>query len=96
MARQAEAERERRAKVIAAEGEFQASQKLTDAARILGEEPSALTLRYLQTLREIGTENNTTTIFPIPLDLFKPFIKIMENSKNDGNNIPGPVITEDK
>lgn len=96
MARQAEAERERRAKVIAAEGEFQASQKLTDAARILGEEPSALTLRYLQTLREIGTENNTTTIFPIPLDLFKPFIKIMENSKNDGNNIPGPMITEDK
>lgn len=95
MARQAEAERERRAKVIAAEGEFQASQKLTDAARILGEEPSALTLRYLQTLREIGTENNTTTIFPIPIDLFKPLIKIMENAGGDKGAM-GPVITENK
>ncbi len=96
MARQAEAERERRAKVIAAEGEFQASQKLSDAAKILGEQPSALTLRYLQTLREIGTENNTTTIFPIPLDLFKPFVKTMENAVNNGSGIPGPVITENK
>src|SRR5665213_336835 len=93
MARQAEAERERRAKVIAAEGEFQASQKLSDAAKILGEQPSALTLRYLQTLREIGTENNTTTIFPIPLDLFKPFVKAMENAVNNESGIPGPVIT---
>ncbi|MEO8823070.1 MAG: slipin family protein [Ginsengibacter sp.] len=96
MARQAEAERERRAKVIAAEGEFQASQKLSDAAKILGEQPSALTLRYLQTLREIGTENNTTTIFPIPLDLFKPFVKTMENAVNNGSGVPGPVITENK
>ena len=97
MARQAEAERERRAKVIAAEGEFQASQKLTDAARILGEEPSALTLRYLQTLREIGTENNTTTIFPIPIDFFKPFIKnITDLADKKSPNIPGPVITENK
>jgi len=96
MARQAEAERERRAKVIAAEGEFQASQKLSDAAKILGEQPSALTLRYLQTLREIGTENNTTTIFPIPLDLFKPFVKAMENAVNNESGIPGPVITENK
>ena len=96
MARQAEAERERRAKVIAAEGEFQASQKLSDAAKILGEQPSALTLRYLQTLREIGTENNTTTIFPIPLDLFKPFVKTMENAVNNESGIPGPVITENK
>lgn len=75
MAKQAEAERERRSKVIAAEGEFQASQRLSDAAKILSDQPSALTLRYLQTLREIATENNSTTIFPIPIDLLKPFLK---------------------
>ena len=75
MAKQAEAERERRSKVIAAEGEFQASQKLSDAARILADQPSALTLRYLQTLREIATENNSTTIFPVPIDLLQPFLK---------------------
>jgi regulator of protease activity HflC (stomatin/prohibitin superfamily) len=74
MAKQAEAERERRSKVIAAEGEFQASQRLSDAARILSEQPSALTLRYLQTLREIATEKNSTTIFPVPIDLLKPFL----------------------
>jgi len=74
MAKQAEAERERRAKVIAAEGEFQASQRLADAAKILSDQPSALTLRYLQTLREIATENNSTTIFPVPIDLLKPFL----------------------
>lgn len=74
MAKQAEAERERRSKVIAAEGEFQASQRLADAARILSDQPSALTLRYLQTLREIATENNSTTIFPVPIDLLKPFL----------------------
>ena len=79
MAKQAEAERERRSKVIAAEGEFQASQRLADAAKILSEEPSALTLRYLQTLREIATEKNSTTIFPVPIDLLKPFL---EKSKN--------------
>ncbi|MBS1737197.1 MAG: slipin family protein [Bacteroidetes bacterium] len=81
MAKQAEAERERRAKVIASEGEFQASQRLSDAAKILSEQPSALTLRYLQTLREIATENNSTTIFPIPIDILKPFMKIEEDSK---------------
>src|SRR4026208_2224641 len=75
MAKQAEAERERRSKVIAAEGEFQASQRLADAAQILAEQPSALTLRYLQTLREIATENNCTTIFPVPIDLLTPFLK---------------------
>lgn len=80
MARQAEAERDRRAKVIAAEGEFQASKKLADAAEVLSQQPSALTLRYLQTLTEIATENNSTTVFPIPIDLFKPFIENM--SKN--------------
>ncbi len=74
MAKQAEAERERRSKIIAAEGEFQASQRLSDAAKILSEQPSALTLRYLQTLREIATENNSTTIFPVPIDLLTPFL----------------------
>ena len=78
MAKQAEAERERRSKVIAAEGEFQASQRLADAAKILADQPSALTLRYLQTLREIATENNSTTIFPVPIDLLKPFLKFNE------------------
>jgi regulator of protease activity HflC (stomatin/prohibitin superfamily) len=76
MAKQAEAERERRSKIIAAEGEYQASQRLADAARILSEQPSALTLRYLQTLREIATENNSTTIFPVPIDLVKPFLNL--------------------
>ena len=76
MAKQAEAERERRSKVIAAEGEYQASQRLADAARILSEQPSALTLRYLQTLREIATENNSTTIFPVPIDLLTPFLNV--------------------
>ncbi len=74
MAKQAEAERERRSKVIAAEGEFQASKKLAEAAKVLAQQPSAITLRYLQTLREIATENNSTTIFPIPIDLLKPFL----------------------
>ena len=74
MAKQAEAGRERRSKVIAAEGEFQASQRLSDAAEILSSHSSALTLRYLQTLREIATENNSTTIFPVPIDLLKPFL----------------------
>lgn len=76
MARQAEAERERRSKVIAAEGEFQAAQRLADAAKVLSEEPSALTLRYLQTLKEISAENNSTTIFPVPIDLITPFLNM--------------------
>ncbi len=75
IAKQAEAERERRAKVIHAEGEFQASQKLADAAAIIGTQPAALQLRFLQTLTEVAAEKNSTTIFPIPLDLFEPFIK---------------------
>src|SRR5436189_1154101 len=82
MAKQAEAERERRSKVIAAEGEYQASQRLSDAAKILSDQPSALTLRYLQTLREIATEKNSTTIFPVPIDLLKPFLKTNENSQS--------------
>ncbi len=75
MAKQAEAERERRAKVIAAEGEFQASSKLADAAQILSRDPAALQLRYLQTLTVIAAEHNSTTLFPIPIDLFKPFFQ---------------------
>jgi len=75
MAKQAEAERERRAKVINAEGEFQAATKLAEAAKIIDRYPVALQLRFLQTLREVSAENNSTTIFPVPIDLFKPFIK---------------------
>ena len=71
IARQAEAERERRAKVIHATGEFQAAQKLTDAAQVLSSQPASITLRYLQTLTEIGTEKNTTVVFPLPIDLFR-------------------------
>ena len=73
MARQAEAERERRAKVITAEGEFQAAEKITQAAEIIARHPQALQLRYLQTLVEIATENNSTTLFPIPIDLLDAF-----------------------
>jgi len=79
MAKQAEAERERRSKVIAAEGEFHASQRLADAAKVLAEQPSALTLRYLQTLREIATEKNSTTIFPVPIDLLRPFMNAAQS-----------------
>ncbi len=75
MAKQAEAERERRAKIIHAEGEFQASQKLADASTIIEKHPMALQLRYLQTLTEIASEKNSTTIFPIPIDLIAPFIQ---------------------
>ncbi|MBW2566714.1 MAG: slipin family protein [Deltaproteobacteria bacterium] len=80
MAKQAEAERERRAKVINAEGEYQAADKLAAAATIIGPHPMALQLRYLQTLREISAENNSTTLFPIP-DLFKPFLSMVEKIK---------------
>ena len=78
MAKQAEAERERRAKVINAEGEFQAAARMAEAAAIIEEHPIALQLRYLQTLREVASENNSTTLFPIPIDLFKPFMKLAE------------------
>jgi len=76
IARQAEAERERRAKVINAEGELQASEKLAQAAHVIGAEPVAIQLRYLQTVTEIASENNSTTIFPIPLDLFRAFLEV--------------------
>ncbi|MGH3792065.1 MAG: SPFH domain-containing protein [Pseudonocardiaceae bacterium] len=74
MARQAEAERERRAKIINAEGEFQASHRLHDASEILSRSPAALQLRYLQTLLELGTDQNSTIVFPLPLDLIRPFL----------------------
>jgi regulator of protease activity HflC (stomatin/prohibitin superfamily) len=77
MARQAEIERERRAKIINAEGEYQAAQRLQDAARIISEQPIALQLRFLQTLSEVAAEHNSTTIFPLPIDLFTPYIKAM-------------------
>ena len=75
MAKQAEAERERRAKVIHADGEFQAAQKLADAAEVIGKEPMALQLRFLQSLVEVASEKNSTTIFPVPIDLLTPFLK---------------------
>ncbi len=78
IAKQAEAERERRAKVINAEGEFQAAAKMAEAAAVLATEPISLQLRYLQTLREIAAEKNSTTLFPIPIDLVKPFLKLAE------------------
>jgi regulator of protease activity HflC (stomatin/prohibitin superfamily) len=81
MAKQAEAERERRAKVINAEGEYQASTKLQMAAKIISEYPVALQLRFLQTLTEVASENNSTTVFPVPVDLFTPFIKKFMSDK---------------
>jgi len=80
MAKQAEAERERRAKVIHAEGEFQAATKLVQAADVMASNPVTLQLRYLQTLREVASENNSTTLFPIPIDLIKPFLSKLTDS----------------
>src|SRR5437870_12527943 len=76
--KQVEAERERRAKVIHAEGEFQAAQKLYEAAEIISRNPTALQLRFLQTLMEVASEKNSTTIFPIPIDILSPFIQAMK------------------
>ena len=81
IARQAEAERERRAKIIHAEGEFQAAKKLGEAAQVLSKNPSALHLRYLQTLTEISIEKNSTIIFPVPMDLIEPFLKKLKKQK---------------
>jgi regulator of protease activity HflC (stomatin/prohibitin superfamily) len=80
IAKQAEAERDRRAKIIHADAEFQASQTIVDAAKILGSVPAAMQLRYLQTLTEIGAEQNSTVVFPMPIDIIKPFLSIMENA----------------
>ena len=78
MAKQAEAERERRSKIIAAEGEYQASTRLAEAADIMGRHPITVQLRYLQTLSEIAVENNSTVVFPLPLDLVRPFLEMQE------------------
>ena len=83
MARQAEAERERRAKVINAEGEFQAATTLTEASKIIEKHPTALQLRYLQTMNEMATQGNSTTIFPIPIELFRPFIGSYSRDEGD-------------
>jgi regulator of protease activity HflC (stomatin/prohibitin superfamily) len=87
MARQAEAERERRAKIINSEGEFQAAQKLTDAADIISTNPASLQLRYLQTLLEIGSNQNTTVVFPLPMDVLEPFVG---GAKDGGAPKPRP------
>ena len=81
MASQAESERERRAKIINAEGEFQAAEKLVQAAAMISSQPIALQLRFLQTMKEISSEHNTTTILPVPIDLFRPFIKASDKEK---------------
>lgn len=89
MARQAEAERERRAKIISAEGEYQASTRLSEAANVMGQNPMSLQLRFLQTLSEVATENNSTLIFPVPIDLVKPLMEMgerMEQQRLSGND----------
>ncbi|HTC25133.1 MAG TPA: slipin family protein [Gemmatimonadales bacterium] len=91
MARQAEAERERRAKVIAAQGELQASATLAQAAHTLGAEPNALQLRYLQTVAEIAAENNSTTLFPIPIEMFRPFLRLADQGAPAPGTAPLPL-----
>jgi regulator of protease activity HflC (stomatin/prohibitin superfamily) len=85
IAKQAEAERDRRAKIIHADAEFQASQTLVNAAQILGSIPAAMQLRYLQTLTEIGAEQNSTIIFPMPIDIIRPFLDILEKTGKGAN-----------
>jgi regulator of protease activity HflC (stomatin/prohibitin superfamily) len=92
IAAQAEAERERRAKVIAAEGEFQAAQKLAEAAEIMGHSPITLQLRYLQTLAEIATDHNSTTVFPLPIDLLEPFRRFVSPPAS----APAPAPADEK
>jgi regulator of protease activity HflC (stomatin/prohibitin superfamily) len=90
MARQAEAEREKRAKVIHASGEFEAAQTLADAARVIGSEPQTLQLRYLQTLTEIAAERNSTIIFPVPIDLLSAFLELSAASANGRRPVDSP------
>jgi len=90
IARQAEAERERRAKIINSEGEFQAAQKLTDAADIISTNPASLQLRYLQTLLEIGSNQNTTVVFPLPMDVLEPFVNATNRSGTGERPKPPP------
>lgn len=90
MAKQAEAEREKRAKVLLAQGEFQAAQTLADAAALISTEPAALQLRYLQTLTEIAVEKNSTIVFPLPIDLIEPFQELMQRAAQSGKNGKAP------
>jgi regulator of protease activity HflC (stomatin/prohibitin superfamily) len=91
MARQAEAERERRAKIINSEGEYQAAQKLTDAADIISTNPASLQLRYLQTLLEIGSNQNTTIVFPLPMDVIEPFLGAINGGSSQPKTGPRPA-----
>lgn len=91
LAKQAEAERERRAKVINAEGEFQAAQRLADASVIIEQHPVALQLRYLQTLSEVASENNSTTLFPVPIDLLQPFLRGVGGSVSTESSPDNPT-----
>jgi regulator of protease activity HflC (stomatin/prohibitin superfamily) len=88
MAKQAEAEREKRSKIIHAEGEFSAAQRLVDASRLLAEEPVSVQLRYLQTLTEIGVEKNTTVVFPVPVDVFSGIHKVISKVAGGGGGEP--------
>ncbi len=90
MARQAEAERERRSKIISAEGEYQASTRLAEAADIMGQHPMSLQLRFLQTLSEVATENNSTLIFPVPIDLVRPLIEMGDRMRQDNGATTPP------
>jgi len=96
IAKQAEAERDRRAKIIHAQAEFQASQTLVDAAKILASIPAAMQLRYLQTLTEIGAEQNSTIVFPMPIDIMKPFLELLDNAAKSprANGASRPAATE--
>jgi regulator of protease activity HflC (stomatin/prohibitin superfamily) len=94
MAKQAEAEREKRAKIIHAEGEFAAAQQLTDAAKVIAESPSALQLRYLQTLTEIGVERNTVIVFPVPLDLISQLVDMRDRAASPPPATIKPVATK--
>ncbi len=95
MAKQAEAERERRAKVVNAQGEYQASRKLVAAAQIMSADPAALQLRFLQTVSEIAAENNSTTLFPIPMDLFRPFMRKAATSLIDVEGLEEEGVGEE-
>jgi regulator of protease activity HflC (stomatin/prohibitin superfamily) len=96
MAKQAEAEREKRAKIIHAEGEFQASKQLSAAADVIAREPVTLQLRYLQTLTEISVEKNSTIIFPLPVDTIMPFIQALQNTQAIGSSAPGGAADRGK
>jgi len=95
MARQAESERDRRAKIINAMGEYQAAEKLVAAAKLMEQSPVTIQLRYLQTLNEIAAENNSTTVFPIPIDLFKPFLNLMQGKSGKAKVTPEDFIEKD-